>query len=129
MPCVSAGRGVRYPAVGRAINLYRLLLWGAPRLRVAALSSSPRGALFPSARLFPSLSLSPAARPRPNALTLDAERESRKPAASYLVAVAGSRAPLRFSQSHPLRARSLAFPPFRAPLRSARPPIAALRAR
>lgn len=55
----------------RAGNMYRSSRWGAPRLRAAALSSLPACAPSPLAGRNLHLSFhAPAARPRPNALTL-----------------------------------------------------------
>ena len=70
-PNVSAGRHVRCAAVSRAVDMFRLLLWGAPSLRAA---SSLLGGFSPSAaNLLPfsppagcpfALTLSPTARAR-----------------------------------------------------------------
>lgn len=70
-PIVSVGRAHRAPAARRPVDMYRSSRWGAPRLRAAALSSLPACAPSPLAgRNLPLLFHAPAARPRPNALTL-----------------------------------------------------------
>ena len=70
-PIVSVGRAHRAPAARRPVDMYRSSRWGAPRLRAAALSSLPACAPSPLAgrNLLPAFH-APAARPRPNALTL-----------------------------------------------------------
>lgn len=70
-PIVSVGRAHRAPAARRPVDMYRSSRWGAPRLRAAALSFLPACAPSPLAgrNLLPTFR-TPAARPRPIALTL-----------------------------------------------------------
>lgn len=70
-PIASVGRAHRAPAARRPVDMYRSSRWGAPRLRAAALSSLPACAPSPLAgrNLLPTFR-TPAARPRPYALTL-----------------------------------------------------------
>ena len=71
VPSDSVGWAHRAPTARRPENMYRSSRWGAPRLRASALSSLPACAPSPLAgrNLLPSFH-APAARPRPNALTL-----------------------------------------------------------